>query len=105
MSTPQLQQDDVGVVFLITVVDQAGAAVDLSGATTISFIFQKPDDTLLVGTGTLATDGTDGKIQYEAEAGDLDVAGTWRYQTHVVIGGLSLYSTVIKFKVLQNLPR
>jgi hypothetical protein len=104
MSTLSVQQSNIGVSFTATILDQSGEVVDLSSATTLDFIFQRPDGTLLVGAGGLVTDGTDGKMRYTTVSGDLDDVGAWRYQTHIEIGSSSFYSAVSKFKVLKNLP-
>ncbi len=104
MSTPQVQQSDIGIALVIKIVDQSNVAVDVSSAATIEFLFQKPDGTFVTVIGEFATDGTDGRVRYVTEANDLDIPGTWKYQTHVVMGPVSLYSTVGKFKVKSNLP-
>lgn len=103
MST-EIQQNDVGIVFIVTIVDQNSQPLNVSSASLIEFIFQKPDNTLLTVGGDIATDGSDGKIKYTTTTGILDISGTWRYQTHIEIGTLSLYSTIAKFKVIKNLP-
>jgi hypothetical protein len=87
-----------------TIEDQDGATVDLSSATLIRFIFEKPDGTLLTVNGEKATDGTDGKVKYVVQAGDLSQVGLWRYQTLITLPFAELYSNISKFKVLGNLP-
>jgi hypothetical protein len=104
MAISQVQQNDVGVIFRLTIIDQDEVVVDLSEATVMRFIFQKPDGTLLTGNATRMTDGKDGVIEYVALAGDLALTGTWRYQGYVEVAGSVLYTTVGKFKVVQNLP-
>jgi hypothetical protein len=104
MAVSQVQQDDVGVLFRLTIVDQDGIVVDLSNASLKQFIFQKTDGTILTGTASFVTNGVDGKIQYSMQDGDLSVIGTWKYQAFVAVGSSSLYTTIGKFKVLKNLP-
>jgi hypothetical protein len=78
---------DIGTIFRKTIKDQDGVVVNISTATTKELIFTKPDGTQLTKTAVYTTDGTDGKIQYVAVAGDLDLEGKWGYHGHVIIPG------------------
>lgn len=103
MAASKVQQDSIGVIFTSTIKDQDGTIVDLSDASVIEFIFDNPLGELLVVNGEAVNDGTDGQIQYVVQSGDLGVPGSWKYQTHVGWPGISLYSSISKFKVIANL--
>ncbi len=105
MSIPVIQVGNVGTVFRFTMLDQALAIVDISTATLIEAIFRRGDRTILTVTGTLTTDGLDGKFDYVTVAGDLNVANDcWSRQAHVVIPGLGdFFSNVREFPVKPNL--
>jgi hypothetical protein len=97
-----LQVGNVGSIIELTVLDQNGATVNLSGAT-LQLWLQSPVGKVLVVTPVLAGSGTDGKIRYTTSAGDLDVSGVWKAQVNVTMAGVgSFYSTVAALPVLGN---
>ena len=80
-----IQKDNIGTRFTSTIVED-GAAKNVSSATTKKILFRKADKTTFIKDATFVTDGTDGKIYYDSEAGDLDVPGAgWEYQGYVVL--------------------
>lgn len=92
--------DNAGATFEATLRDQDGTAMDVSAATSIAFRFMKPDGVNYVDkTATFVTDGTDGKVEYEMEAGVLDTAGTWEWQAHLLFGSVPKKWTVKSFRV------
>jgi hypothetical protein len=96
--------DDYGTVFIIPIVDQSGAIVDVSGATTKQIWFENPRGTVTLQTATFTTTGTDGKIQYTTAAGDLPIPGLWKMQGYVVLSGTQAYHTEwLEFAVVRNL--
>lgn len=99
--------NDIGTILTVTITDDAGDPVDISGAEPgdISFIFLKPDNTKLTKTATFSTDGTDGVVRYTTVDGDLDVAGLWHIQGFVNIsdGDVVFHSDVDAFEVAANL--
>lgn len=95
---------DVGFTFEASVQDEDGVIVDLSLAQSITFNFQKPDDTMMVKAASLRTDGSDGIVKYITTEGDLDQDGTWKDQVFVEIGISKFHTDILKFKVLPNLP-
>lgn len=101
MSANEIHVGDIGTQFIITVTDNT--AVDISTATTKQFIFKKPDGTKLTVSASFYSDGTDGKLTYTTVDGDIDIAGTWKLQTLVVISDGTFYSDVTTFKVYSNL--
>ena len=98
----EIHVDDVGTRFLITVQDD-GVAVDISSATARQINFKKPSATVLNRTGSLFTDGTDGKMYYDAVAGDLDEAGDYKIQGKVIFSVGNFSTDVKKFKVHCNI--
>jgi hypothetical protein len=103
MATVQMQVGDAGVDFRVLVEDDLGV-VNLSAATGIQFVFQKPDGTLLTTAGTLLDGGVDGYVHYVTAAADLDQPGTWQFQVAYVDGPQQKRTAVQKFKVKPNLP-
>lgn len=76
---------DVGTIFKIKIVDDDSVAIDISDATTKQIIFLKPGRRASVTqTATFTTDGTDGYIEYQTVADDLDKAGLWKIQGKVI---------------------
>ena len=98
----EIHVDDVGPRLLITVQDD-GVAVDISSATARQINFKKPSATVLNRTGSLFTDGTDGKMYYDAVAGDLDEAGDYKIQGKVIFSVGTFSTDVKKFKVHCNI--
>jgi hypothetical protein len=99
----EIQEGDIGTKLLVTVTD-CGTVVDISTATTLAIYIRKPDGTILSRTGTLETDGTDGKMYYITQAGDLDVAGSYKIQGRVIFqSGASYYTSKATFRVECNL--
>ena len=94
----------VGFVFRATVKDDTGAIVDLSAASELAFAFRQPN---MVGAerriATPTTDGTDGRMQYTTEAGDLDRDGRWKVQGFARIGGVVVPTSIHSFTVVEHL--
>lgn len=97
-----IHQGDIGTKLLITVKD-GSSPVDISTASSLSIIIKRPDGTKLHRSGTLETDGTDGKMYYIVVAGDLNAAGLYKIQAHVVLQAGSHYSSTAGFKVHCNI--
>lgn len=99
-----IHEGDVGTTFTVTVYEDTTppAALDLSTATTLQFKLLRPDDTVLTVTPTFVTDGTDGQLQYNTQAGDLDQAGSWELQVrYVLANGSDRHTTAIGFNVRE----
>lgn len=96
---------DVGTAFRTTMLDEAGAVIDVAAANLLKMWFEKPDKSTVEYTAAKVTDGTDGRIQYvTASASDLDQPGGWKAQG--VVGfpdGRLHHGDVHKFKVHANL--
>lgn len=97
------QVANVGTIIRITMTDYADSALDISSASTLEIIFEKPDGTDVTKTATLTGDGTDGIMQYTMESGVLVQVGTWQVQGHVVIGSQDFYGSISTFQALDNL--
>ena len=97
------QVGDIGTTMKATITDQDGAALDVSGASTLQLIFLKPNGVQVIQTATLTSGGTDGIIQYVTVADDLDVPGVWKSQGFVIDAGKEHKSSVDVFHVKPNL--
>ncbi len=98
----EIHVNDVGTRFLITVKDD-GTVVNVSGVSSISLIFKKPSDTVIYRSGLLYTNGTDGKVYYDAVAGDLDEAGYYKLQGRVSFTSGVYYTDIHTFQVHCNI--
>jgi hypothetical protein len=99
----EIHVDDIGTVFRATVTDEDGNIVDLSSATTKTFLFGKPSGSVLTKSASFTTDGTDGKLYYTSIEGDIDSHGTWTFQVFVDFGSTQWYTNITKFKVYKNI--
>ncbi len=102
MAHDELHVGDNSTIIVTLTEDQV--ATDVSAATIITFLFQKPDKTKLTRTGAFNTDGTDGKVRYRFLTADLDVAGPWKVQVQITEGANVFNSAVGDFKVNRNIP-
>ena len=98
----EIHVDDIGTRFSLTI-QESGSGVDVSSASTISVIFRKPDDEVIVRSGVKLTDGTDGKVYYDTVAGDLDEAGHYKLQAKIVLASGTYYTDIYDFKTHCNL--
>lgn len=98
----EIHTNDIGSKLLITVYDD-GQVVDISDAAMLTIYIRKPDNTLLEKVASLETDGTDGKMYYLTEGGDLDTPGNYKIQGRVIITGGTYYTSTGTFKVHCNL--
>lgn len=100
----EIHQYDIASRFIITIKD-GDDIVDLSTATLLQIIFHKPDGTLITKTGTLYTDGTDGKLYWATTSvDDLDQEGIWKIQIYIEFNpGGKFHSSISTFQVYPNL--
>ena len=94
--------DDVGTVFRITLKED-GAIVPVNGATVQKIRFYRPEAGVIEKTSVFTTDGTNGQIQYVAEAGFLNEVGTWKLQGYVELPEGKWSSEIGVFTVSKNL--
>lgn len=98
----EIHVGDVGTQLIMTVKDD-GVVVDISSASLLQVIIRKPDGQSYTKTGTLYTDGTDGKMYYTSISGDFNAAGTYKIQGKVILIGGTYYTSISDFKVYCNL--
>ena len=103
----ELHVGDIGTIVRATISDTGSdgtkSVLNVSGALTKELIFRKPDGSKLTKTAIYTTNGTDGKIQYVTQSGDLDTAGSWNLQAYIVTPSGTWYSSIGSFKVYENL--
>lgn len=97
----EIHLNDIGTKFRVTVME-GDTAVDLTGFSSIDFIFLKPDKTPLNVTGT-AEDVPNGIVSYTTVSGDLDQTGRWKIQIALVLPAWTGKSNVTEFTVYPNL--
>jgi len=102
MGAGEIHEDDIGTIFEAEFLD-AGAVLDISGATTKELLFRKPDGTKVAEAGLFTTDGTDGKLRYTTIADFLDASGRWSVQGRVVLPAGTWSSDITAFHVYPNL--
>ena len=79
----QLDRAAVGVRFIIQLLDD-GVAVDISAATTTEICLRTPSGGDKIKTATFTNTGSDGKIEFDTIAADLDELGRWKVGAHVI---------------------
>lgn len=102
----EIHVGDTGVALRFTVVDETDAAIDISTATTKDVLLKPPNNgALKTFAGAFVAGGTGGGLEYvTVTAADLDVAGTWERQVHLVLPGVGDFRTsVVRMEVLANL--
>lgn len=95
----KIRNEDAGVQIIVTLYNPDGEIVDVSSSSAIAFKFEKPDGSILETTGSLYSDGTDGKVDYTTQTGDIDQVGIWKYQVYVTLGGGILHTRKEKIRV------
>ncbi len=81
--------------------------VDVSGATTLDFIWVRPNGVPVRRTGAFVTDGTDALITYTTVAGDFFESGRWRLFANIVLPSpaVDLYSEEITVRIDPSFKR
>ena len=97
------QVANAGIQFVVTVLDQNGNPLNISGATSLVIAFQLPDGTQVLKTATYVTNGIDGQLYYVTTATDLLEAGLCYVQAQVVVGGSTLTTAWGQFQANANL--
>jgi hypothetical protein len=77
-----LRQNDSGAILRLTV-QEGGVPIDVSAAT-CTIVLMPPQGQHREKPAAYLTDGTDGIIEYQLLSGDLNQAGAWYMQAHVV---------------------
>lgn len=103
--TADIHVGDVGTELVVAFVDEAGTAINIAAATTLTITLKKPGaaGALLVRTAVVDTTGLDGLARYNTVAGDLSVAGDWQVQGFAVVAGNEWHTAKTTFLVARNL--
>lgn len=103
MAVNEIHIGDIGTIFEVTLMDDT-VIVDISSASSMVIVFEKPDKTIVNNTAIFSGDGTDGKMQYIiATDTELDQKGNWKIQGIVELPTGKWSSDIAKFKVYENL--
>lgn len=103
MGRDEIHKGDIGTVFECAVKDGT-SAVDVSTTIDKLIFFRKSDKvTVLSFSASFVTDGSNGKIKYVSESGDLDTVGIWKLQGKVIFASGVWYSDVKNFTIHGNL--
>lgn len=102
--TQSVQAGATGVALVVLVTRQSdGEPFDLSGATALTIRIGFPDGTSIDHAAQLLTDGTDGKMFYVAQAGDLDEVGVNTLQGFATGSWGYVPSAVVPFEIYDNI--
>ena len=90
----------IGLALELEVLDETGAAVNLSAASVLQLKLRAPGGNTETYTAVLSGDGTDGKMRYvTTSTEDLDAAGTWTKQGYIEVGTFKGYTSRSTFEV------
>lgn len=100
-----VQEGAVGVRFLVQLVDQKGANLDLTGTDSIKLRFSKPrGDSIEVPAAIVNIPGTDGLVDFFTLPGTMVPFGDWDIQAFVKFtAGDDLPTKTKAFVVRQNI--
>lgn len=94
---------DIGTELTMTITEN-GSFVDISGAQSKDFHFEKPGGNEIIKSASFVTDGSDGQLQYTVQDGDLDESGLWAIQAEIVDSeGNTFHSDIKTFQVDENI--
>jgi hypothetical protein len=98
-----LQQNDIGVTFVVQALQQDGVTPqDISGATQYTIYIKPPNGEYIAHTAALVTNGTDGQMYYNSVAGDLGSPGIYKIRASYAVSGGVIYSKSTQFLVEVN---
>jgi len=84
---------DIGTQFLFTVRNSSDSSlINISNYSNRTVTFIKPNGDQITVSGTLYTDGTDGKLFYNSVSGNIDQIGFWRARVTLSSSG-NLFNT------------
>lgn len=100
---PQFAQvGDAGVAIVVAVLDETGAAVNISGADALEIKMLMPDQTTRDLAASLYSDGADGKLQFVTLPDTLVQAGEYKVQGVVTLSGVRKSTRQGGFWVYDN---
>jgi hypothetical protein len=104
MAEIELRAESAGVLvdFLI---QEAGAAVDISAATRKDLIFRRPDGSQYVLAASFKTTGTDGCLRWTTTAAELDKKWIGRWTVEADLAGVSGFTGPTRAATFYLLPR
>jgi len=80
--------NDIGTAIRLTIKDQDGNIIDVSGSTVRTLKCDKPGTATNISRNMVFfTDGSDGIVEYITIDGDLDTIGLWELQAYVEMPG------------------
>lgn len=95
-----LHVGDVGTIIRLTVLEN-GQVKDLSTATDTQIKIVKPNASVVVRTATFSTDGTDGRLQIEIQANDLDIPGVYSFVAYFTINSWTGHTSAATVKCMR----
>ena len=101
-TSPEIHIGDIGSQFISTIYNQDSSILNVSSVVTITFRIKSPSNVSLDVSGSLYTDGTDGKVLYTA-TDIFDEAGIWNYQVILTFASGTWSTNIIPFTVYSNL--
>lgn len=102
MSQKKFRKNDTGSALELVFVEDE-SAVDISQATVKRITLMNPGGAVAQKEAAFSSDGTDGKIRYVIQAGDLDTAGWWKAEGYVELAGKALRTSKARFEVEPTL--
>lgn len=81
--------EDDRLPLLVTTLEDANGAINLTGATVVVYARKRGSDTKWSGSATI-TDAATGAVSYAWAATDTQLPGRWWFQWKVTIGGKTL---------------
>ena len=101
--TAEVHIGDWGTELRLTLKDGSDV-VSLVGATYQRVRISDPDENVIIRDLVIRNPpGTDGKVKYVFQDGELDVEGQWEYQAKVLYSGGFWQSDILNFTVYVNL--
>lgn len=104
MSLEGLNVGEYGNLIELTVKDpETGQAADISSYTDLSVKCKSESGKEVTRDATFVTDGTDGKLEFTFEDGDLDEEGEWKLQAVLGATGRLTKGRILEFYVKESL--
>lgn len=92
-----IRQNDAGCILRLTI-QEGGIPVDVSAAV-CSVVLIPPIGAARPKPAAFFTNGTDGVIEYELAAGDINLSGVWFIQAHCIFAALDVRSARVQLNV------
>ena len=95
-----IHSGDIGTVIELTVKDENGVVLDISGATVKQMHLKIPSGTLLYKTASFSSSGTDGRIRFTTAVDDIPEAGTYYVDAYLELGSsVKFHTSAAQFTV------